>query len=212
MALQQQHQHLQQLQQHWRGVAVAPISDAAQLTSIQSRVPPVSIPAHLQYPQQQQHLMQQHIPAHHERDQRDQQRTIQANNGLYEQQLQQMRLSQEMAYQLQLQQGKSQSRSASRPLTTDYDLKENSRASEESRSVIPNFDRSVSDIYQDELYSSPYSKDIKIPPDFILSYHGLPSERLQAAGDARSVSPVWPASPKMPPFRQGSRSTAPSNG
>ena len=94
------------------------------------------------------------------------------------------------------------------------DSEENTKVMKESRSIIPKFDRTMSDIYQDELYNpdaptSAPSSQIRSNQSTLLSpYKGVFSERLQAANDMRSSSPSQAISRKNSPFRQGSESVA----
>ena len=94
------------------------------------------------------------------------------------------------------------------------DSEENAKAMKESRSIIPKFDRTMSDIYQDELYnpdaptSAPSSQTRNNQNALLSPYRGVFSERLQAANDMRSSSPAQAIPRRSSPFRQGSESVA----
>ena len=94
------------------------------------------------------------------------------------------------------------------------DSEENAKVIKEPRSIIPKFDRTMSDIYQDELYnpdaptSAPSSQTRSNQSSLLSPYRGVFSERLQAANDMRSSSPAQAISRKSSPFRQGSESVA----
>ena len=101
-------------------------------------------------------------------------------------------------------------RLASKSSNGGDDAEETAKALKESRSIIPKFDRTMSDIYQDELYnpdaptSAPSSQTRSNQPALLSPYSGVFSERLQAANDMRSSSPAQPISRNSSPFRQGS--------
>ena len=105
-------------------------------------------------------------------------------------------------------------RLTSRPSNGGEDSEENIRAMKESRSIIPKFDRTMSDIYQDELYnpdaptSAPSSQTRNNQSALLSPYRGVFSERLQAANDMRSSSPAHAISRTSSPYRQGSESVA----
>lgn len=92
--------------------------------------------------------------------------------------------------------------------TDEYE--ENSKVSMESRNIIPKLDRTMSDVFQDELYNPRSAAVVPISPpptnqNSLLSPYnkGVFSERLQAANSARSASPATPISRERSPFRQG---------
>ena len=97
------------------------------------------------------------------------------------------------------------------------DCDEGSKAPTELRSNMPKLDRTMSDIYQDELYnptmttsaSTPPSSRVTVVQNKLLSPQtDVFSERLQAAKKdhmtARSMSPATTISRERSPFRQGS--------
>ncbi|KAL2352695.1 hypothetical protein BJ546DRAFT_1028195 [Cryomyces antarcticus] len=77
---------------------------------------------------------------------------------------------------------------------------------------VPKFDRTMSDIYQDELYNpanatsaAPSVQTQAVHNSTLLSpYRNVVNERLQAANNARSHSPANSLSRERSPFRQGS--------
>ena len=100
----------------------------------------------------------------------------------------------------------------------EYD--ENLKGSMDSRNIIPKLDRTMSDIYQDELYNpnvsvnaSATTPQSRPTQNTMLSpFHGVFSERLQAANNghisARSASPANTVSRERSPFRQGREHSA----
>jgi len=84
---------------------------------------------------------------------------------------------------------------------------------------VPKFDRTMSDIYQDELYSPTSITSAPAPPprqsiptaSLLSPYRSVVNERLRAANQARSTSPSGSASRDPSPFRQGSPFAAPAD-
>ena len=92
--------------------------------------------------------------------------------------------------------------------TDEYE--DNSKVSMESRNIIPKLDRTMSDVFQDELYNPRNAAVVPVSPppanqiSLLSPYNkGVFSERLQAANSARSASPAAPISRERSPFRQG---------
>ncbi|MCJ1335074.1 hypothetical protein MMC09_000340 [Bachmanniomyces sp. S44760] len=87
----------------------------------------------------------------------------------------------------------------------------------ESRNKMPSLDRTLSDVYQDELYSSAYTSGPQQSParahyaqgNLVSPASSVFSERLQAASNghlkARSTSPQTDVSRERSPFREGSK-------
>ena len=100
----------------------------------------------------------------------------------------------------------------------EYD--ENLKGSMESRNIVPKLDRTMSDIYQDELYNPNVSVSANVTAPqarssqntMLSPFHGVFSERLQAANNrhisARSASPANTVSRERSPFRQGHEHSA----
>ena len=100
----------------------------------------------------------------------------------------------------------------------EYD--ENLKGSIESRNIIPKLDRTMSDIYQDELYNPnvSVSASARTPQScssqnaMLSPFHSVFSERLQAANNrhisARSESPAHTVTRERSPFRQGHEHSA----
>ncbi|KAF1987901.1 hypothetical protein K402DRAFT_329772 [Aulographum hederae CBS 113979] len=82
--------------------------------------------------------------------------------------------------------------------------------------TVPRFERTVSDILQDELYTpmpAPINTSAAIKsknPTLLSPFRNVVNERLQAANDARSQSPSSQGSRAVSPFRHGSP-LAPTN-
>ncbi|KAL9120317.1 MAG: hypothetical protein Q9187_003127 [Circinaria calcarea] len=92
--------------------------------------------------------------------------------------------------------------------TDEYE--DNSKGLVESRNIIPKLDRTMSDVFQDELYNPRGAAVVPVSPpstnqtSLLSPYNkGVFSERLQAANSARSTSPATPISRERSPFRQG---------
>ncbi|MCJ1310287.1 hypothetical protein MMC25_003949 [Agyrium rufum] len=93
--------------------------------------------------------------------------------------------------------------------TTSDELGEEYRMARDSRSIIPKFDRTMSDICQDELYnpdaplSAPTSQPRQNQSNLLSPFRGVFSERLQEANHARSGPPPADSTRSRSPFRQG---------
>lgn len=81
------------------------------------------------------------------------------------------------------------------------------------RQTFPKLDRTMSDIYQDELYNPlnvpqtathPHSRSHSSSTNHLSPYRSIVTERLQAANEARSHSPATSAARDLSPFRPGS--------
>lgn len=101
------------------------------------------------------------------------------------------------------------------PCSEDYDT--GYKVSMEVKTNVPKLDRTMSDVYQDELYNPSMATSVPVLPARVMvtqHHHFLSpcrdvfSERLQAANNghisARSSSPVTTISRERSPFRQGS--------
>ena len=86
-------------------------------------------------------------------------------------------------------------------------------ASMESRNNVPKFSRTMTDVYQDELYQpvtaqpAPVSQPRPVAanqPNLLSPYKNIFSERLQEANQARSASPASSVSRGKSPFRENS--------
>ena len=196
-----------------------PLHNAAQT---QSGTQQSTLPPNLQNPSMQQQLPQQHVLAQQaQQAQAHQAQQAKLNLALADYKAQTRNYQR---YQAHLQEQEDQGRllfpenqnegqngSSSIPLLVDNVIQESPVNQGEFGNAIPRFEKTLSDIYSDELYnpdtpvSVPSSQTQGTQPVLPSPYAGVFVERLQAANNWRSSSPSpWQAVPQSAsPFRQG---------